>query len=387
MIHSLEEILKKPKSYQRKFLMNCEISEKIAAYYFHVKIASPDRLVFYRSSYQEIRVEDVIMNRMWMDIMRDFNEMLLNGADFFKAHVGWMLSFFYFPTTCPLGIWYDNINGDDSYSYIIGNVKNAKSEQVHVDEIDLTSLSSKIRKQSPVVCPGMMRSENQRKAINEAIKEGTYRAISRMVAIDLVEIGKIAASGLKYEEIRPGMSYEYFLKNSKIGQAEGFILRHDGDIYQMSLRAEDVKTDKMNDNRFCLEFLLHNFAQFLSKSEWQNSITKDYVKTVCNLFWKYKTEHFDIGSFSYYRIKASDLAAPNFGYYPGTCFELIPDKKVREACQSSEIDDNILKILLNGLKKHHKYNSNSAILSKSDVEQINECVTFIKSLTINTISI
>ena len=111
MLRGLDDFMKKPMAYKKKFLYNCTIQEKVSAFYFHVRVLSETRVKVYKSDYKEIKVEDVVLNKMWKAPTEEIPEILLKNPEIASQMIGWTLSFFYFPVEKPLVVEYDLSEG------------------------------------------------------------------------------------------------------------------------------------------------------------------------------------------------------------------------------------------------------------------------------------
>lgn len=362
MLRGLDDFLKKPKAYKKRFLLNCEIQEKVSAFYFHVRILSESKVVVYKSDYKEIKQEDIILNKMWKDPVEEIPEILFKNPDVTKQMIGWTLSFFYFPTEKPLVVKYD-LSG--WWKYLLAFATDEKRRPVDIDSIsdwiDLSNYSSLVRHKGYTL-KDEERTEEDKKLVEQALRADTVDSMLQWI-----------------EKIVDSSDKKTNMIASSLQEAEGVVLRWKGDIYQVVYNSpkRDVK-----DNRLSLEFFIHSFCRWLRENEWQEQVKSTYVNTVCSLFycyWKaWMSDKKKLEVFKYYNIKAEDLESPTFGYYPGTCYELITHKQVRELCMNDPLLDNMFKILLNALKKTKTMREGSMLVSEDDIRVWNDCVAFIK---------
>lgn len=366
MIKDISELFKKNKKYIKQYFKSCTISEKIAAYYFHVKILSSTQINFYKSNHKEIETTDIILNKMWLDLILDISKAFLSNLEFMKKYIGYTFSFFYLPVSKPFNIQYK-----DNFKYILSNVEDSKKQDNSLILNDFAAylhdnILNKISVNS-VLLSDSLRSDIQNINVSNIINQFANNKIDLKTTLN--QILKLIISENHIHSI------EY---------PEGFILRNNGEIYQIKNLLQ--KNEIINqDNRLTLEFFTHVFSDYLEKYDYVKNLNSNYIKSVCNLFLDFKQTYwidFDLPSkFKYYNVNAVDLESPNSGYYPGTCFDLIPNKKVREICSKSSLDDNMFKILLNGLRKHKKQSFDSLLMNQKNIDNWNECVDIIHKMT------
>jgi len=362
MLRGLDDFIKKPLAYRKKFLLNCEIQEKISAFYFHVKVLSKSAVIIYKSDYREMKPEDVILNRMWKQPLEEIPEILLKNPEVTEQMVGWTLSFFYFPVAKPLVIEYDLSEG---WSYMLAFAVDEHKKPIDTSIIDLSVLSPKIRNRGYLL-KDHTRIQEEKKLAEQAARENTIDSIlsfiSKLVAESPLHANMVAKS---------------------LEEAEGVVLRNGSDIYQVVYNRADIPT---KDNRLSLEFFMHSFCSWLRETDYTDLVKSSYVKSVCNLFYAFKRDWLSdeekMRSFKYYNIQPEDLEAPTFGYYPGTCYDMIPHMLVRDMCMKDKMCDNMFKILVNALKKKKNMSrGESMLITDEDVEAWNTCVKFIKNYT------
>lgn len=369
MLRGLDDFMKKPQQFKRKFLTNCEIQEKVSAFYFHARILSETTVILYKSDYQEIKPEDVIMNKMWREPIEEIPEILLKHPEVTRGLIGYTLSFFYFPVGKPLIVDYSNTDTwNGVWKYMLGFAVDEKRHSLPLDDITkrLSSITPLVRSRGYI-----LRKSNDRTPVEKA-------NIS-----DMVKTGDVGDVLSLIEDLIDNSDQRENILAKSVQDTEGIVLRWRGDIFQIVYNKSSKET---KDNRLSLEFFMHQFCQWLSSTDYTDLIKQSYVKSVCNLFCEFKKQWLNdeekMTSFKYYNISAEDLEAPTFGYYPGTCYDLIPHKLVREMCMRDKMCDNMLKILLNALKKPRKMpSSGSMLMTDGDIESWNNCVKFIRSYT------
>jgi len=363
MLRGLDDFMKKPMAYKKKFLYNCTIQEKVSAFYFHVRVLSETRVKVYKSDYKEIKVEDVVLNKMWKAPTEEIPEILLKNPEIASQMIGWTLSFFYFPVEKPLVVEYDLSEG---WKYMLAFATDEHKNPVDVSKIDLNLLSPLIRKKSYTLKDDR-RSPEEQAYIDQVIKENSVDAVLKWIE----------------KTISKNEEKDKNLLAKTLNDSEGVVLRWKKDIYQVVYNSLGQESPK--DNRLSLEFFIHSFCQWLRGVEYSEFMKSTYLKSVCSLFCEFKKSWLDdkekMKSFNYYNIKPEDLEAPTFGYYPGTCYDLIPNKLVRDLCMSDKMYDNMFKILLNGLKKAKAITEGSMLVSEEDITVWNECVRIIKNYT------
>lgn len=104
MIKDIKDISKKSKAFIRAFINNCEIEEKIDAHYINVEIISKDTIKIKKSNNKEIDRTDLILNRMWGNVLTTWNYIKIANYEWFNSHIGYTISMFYFPTAKPISI-------------------------------------------------------------------------------------------------------------------------------------------------------------------------------------------------------------------------------------------------------------------------------------------
>lgn len=358
-IKNFNGLTEKPVPYIRKFLETCSINEKISAFYFHVKIVSKNSVGLYRANHTAMLREDIILNSMWKTPAEDFNIILCSHPDFMNDYVGYTFSFFYMPVEQPLGVKYHS-----GFRYILSYVKDA---QGHTDETKetaerLVALSDLISDNGTVVCDET-RSISQKKELDSILKHtGNYD--DYIDKLQSFVVNSLVDKSLLHSD-----------------EPEGFILKSREGLWQIPMNEPEIVTEQPI-GRISLEFFMHLFCEYLSQNDYAEHITNSYVKSVCMIFIDF-CNHIDMKSFDYYNIKAENLASPTFGYYSGTCYELIPVRKVREMCTKSPMYDNMFKILLNGLRRRRKSGTGSVLLSDKDIEAWNKCSQLITIMSVS----
>lgn len=364
MIKHLDSLSKLSKKKARDFIYNCHVYEKLDMFYFKLKIIAPTTYKFFKSN-KEITVEDLILNRMWKEPVLDFPKFLIPHEEVVKNYVGWSFGFFYLPCEKPLNTSYSE-KFNKGIRYILsdvedpsGNKNNIGTDILHIllenSKIDML-LSSNIDVDMNIV-----------NSILEGSSKSQYSKLSSYFESEVLsKIGKLYADDVP----------------------EGFIFKHkDYNNYQLLFK----ERPNMNQHsKLGLEIFISRFADW---AEWMDKndellplISYSYIDTVCSLFKAYyKDENTNNFSQYHYGVSSSDLEAPTFGYYAGTGFEYIPDKETRTLCESSELCENIFKILLNGLKKP-KNNTNYQYLSDLSRERWNNLVQKVTKFTISDYS-
>lgn len=356
MIKNLAKFIERPVSFQKNFLQNCTVYEKISAYYIHVKVTSKTTIKFYKSNNKEIDIVDIILNKMWQTPINDFTKMFLSSESFMEKSVGLTYSFFFFPVSKPINIEYDLENEGGEYRYILDNIRMENGQIINIGYIkDFIEIDTEHLIREKGICLGNLNITLTTKDLKTLIKEKDDSKLQDWIEkwIDSTHI--CAKGGLE--------------------NCEGFVLKYKDEVYQLSFTSS---TEIQDSNKLALEIFTHNFIEFVSQINFADCLsTNNYVSNVSNIFLKYcywVQNNPDKNLFTYYHIKESDLRAPTFGWYPGTYFELIPNKTVRELCQNNPLYDNIFKILLNGLQKEKRNNRNALIMTMEDVEVWNSLV-------------
>ena len=351
--------MEKSYSYQKGFLENCFIYEKISSFYFHVKIKNRNTLVFYKANNKEIEFNDLLLNKMWNTPIQDFTKMFLSDKEFVEKCVGFTFSFFYFPVSNPLGIEYaENPEKGLPFRYILDHITlpNKITRAVgYINEFNRMDTKGLIRPFG-ICLKDDTRTEQEKKELINGIKSKNIKQFLDSI-FSIIDTDKLCARS--------------------IDSAEGFILKSDSDVYQI-INPVGEKPEVRN-GRLALEIFVHSFVSFINNPDdfADCFVSNNYTTNVCHLLLKYKKwieKDNNIQLLKFYNIKPSDLESPTFGYYGGTFYELIPVKAVRELCQKEPFWDNVFKILLNGLKKEKKFTPNDLILTKEDVKTWNALV-------------
>lgn len=350
MIKKIEALFDKSIKNARDFLSTCTVSEKISAFYIHVIVVSGNCIRVCKADYKEIRIEDVILNRMWSYPTDDFLKLFLQHDDLMQ-YTGYTFSFFYLPVSKPFNVEYRN-----GIRYILSFVKDKDGKSVDTRKFDLNAYDGRIKK-GGIILHDCNRSPAERKkiALMTNYKEG-YNFIMN----DLI--------GEHNENIS--------CRERK--DCEGFILKSGKSDYQ--ILQNETYPDRTKMNRLPMEFVMHDFSRFLSSfPSWTDFIAgNDYSTNVSLLFNEYVSKYIDRSGYEFYNIKSSDLEAPEFGYYGGTGFEFIPVDRTRKICRQSKLYENIYKILLNGLKRRKKFSSKGmTIMTENDISAWNRCVSLI----------
>lgn len=338
-----------PDKFIKDFLCNCTVTEKISAFYIHVKIVSDTCIKICKANQKEIRKEDIILNKMWNLPVNDFTHIFFKNEKLMK-YTGYVFSFFFFPVNKPFNVTYKN-----GFRYILSFVKDKFGNSVDIRNFDLSVFGNEIKQ------GGIILHDDKRNAteINKIASVYDYKDGYSFIMNDLIGKDNNNICAESFEE------------------AEGFILKWKKNDFQI-LQNEKF-SDHMKINRLPLEFVIHDFSQFLKNfQEWIDYTSNaDYSTNVSLLFNEY-ISHFNEKEYSSYNITADDLTAPNFGYYGGTGIEFIPVKKTRELCLANPFFKNIFKILLNGLQKEKVFKLNMVIITEEDIDFWNKCVKLIK---------
>lgn len=363
MIKHLDSLSKLSKKKAKEFLHNCHVYEKLDMFYFKLKVIAPSTYKFFKSN-KEIVVEDLILNRMWIDPILDFPKILIPHEDIMKNYVGWSFGFFYLPCEKPLKTSYSK-KFNQGVRYILSDVEGPSGikNDIGVDILHILLENTKI---DMLLSSKVNIDMNIVNSILEGSDKCPYSKLSSYFEAEV--LSKI--EGL-YADDHP----------------EGFVFKHKDYNYQLLF---NERPSMNHHSKLGLELFISKFADW---ADWMDKnddlmplISYSYIDTVCSLFKAYIKDENNINFSQYhYGLSSSDLEAPTFGYYAGTGFEYIPDKETRTLCESSELCENIFKILLNGLKKP-KNNTNYQYLSDLSRERWNNLVQKVTKFTISDYS-
>lgn len=373
MIKSLDDIRKRGKDYQRRFIDGCSMAEKVNAFVFHVRIVSVRSVRIYKSNHSELTSEEIILNDMWKNPIMDMRHILLSVPEFTMKHLGDTFSFLYFPVSNPLGTPYK-----EGFRYVLSFIRNKEGKPRSVREIRKAQINLS------------MLSEGLVSEYGVYMIEGGFPLEDNMdicMAFDNYIRGDISAKDFVSEILMRNTRSDMkgWLDDSILAtdglQAEGYIFRYGNDVYQVRMREPDRK--EIPDNRISFEFLIHDFCGFLWDDEgWKDALLPlNYVKNVCIIFLRYINKYYNRNAFESYGVKPEDFRSPANGYYGGTCYEYIPNQKVRILCMNDPMMDGIFKVLLNGLRKPRKMKSDGMLILMEDNERWNECVSRIRMMS------
>ena len=359
MIKTIDRLLERPKKDQIAFLNGCCIYEKIASYYLHVRILSRSAVKILKADMNEIEKADIILNSIWMDPVFNLVAAFLNRPDFLETHVGWRLSFFYFPDECPQFITYPGIP-----KYVPDRVTDPRGNAVIADmsDIDWQSISKDIRPTGNLLCDDT-RSIEQKALIKKTVESGSVDQISMLVRHCL--IGPSNPS----------------LCTPDVLECEGFILRMGREIYQLIQNTAEKRDE--SSKRLAYEYVIQDFSRTVSVAmneggpDFISGIFghRDYCSIICALFNVY-VKHADFDGYKYYGITADDLEPPYTGWYPGPSYEAIPNARTRQLCLDNRLLCNVFKIILAGMRRRSQtkgilLTDESAALWNSIMETVN----------------
>ncbi len=374
MIKSLDDIRKRGKEYQRRFLEGCMMTEKVNAFVFHVKVISVKAVRISKGNHKDISTEDIILNSMWRNPIKEIREIFISDPNFMRNHLGEVFSFFYFPVSNPLGTEYKN----EGFRYVLSFVRDKNGKPLSPSRImeiqqHLSVLSDEL------VCPYGIYMR-----LNGFDFEGhmdIHFAFDRYMKSELSakEFVKEILERNACTDMRGWLDDRILAE--KPSEAEGYLFRYGNDVYQVIMK-EPIRRN-VPDNRLSFEFFIHDFCAFLWDDDgWREQMhSTNYVKNVCTLFLRYTDMYYNRDTFDSYGVKAEDLMSPSNGYYGGTCYDYIPNTKVREMCMNDPMMDSIFKVLLNGLRKTRKMSSEGMLILKEDNDRWNDCVRRIDALT------
>lgn len=317
MIKDIKDISKKSKAFIRAFINNCEIEEKIDAHYINVEIISKDTIKIKKSNNKEIDRTDLILNRMWGNVLTTWNYIKIANYEWFNSHIGYTISMFYFPTAKPISIQYK-----PNVSYLIDRITYNNEEVKNIENL-LKNLKF---------------FDN----FNVKIKQKLKKSKTQMEYIKNLEL----TDDTDYTELFMGM-----IDDDNICWAEdipeGYIFKWKKNNYQILFS----KPEKIEIEKSSYEFLLCDFIAYTKNCNYIDKIGTSYVKSVCALFNDYILNYEKINHNVEHNINPENIKNPYLGDQQQIGYDFIPDSVTENLCKESELYENIFKVLLANLRK------------------------------------
>jgi len=339
MINDINKFFNLPKNKQYKFLENCIIEEKIAAYRFSIKIINQTTYKFYKNN-KEISHDTIILNKIWEDFIKDWTKYFIENPNITSKYVGYIFYGFYFPCENPYNNYYYNLK-----KYLINSVTDWKGRSV-IHKISPDNSLFEIQRKYKLsdiltALPQDNSEDNFGKFINSVMLENQN-----------IEI---------YGKTSDGSDNPF-----------GWVLKTDKASYQI----QNGHNSHFESAKLPLELMLSDFVDYLDNIDYVNFISDNYVMSVCWLFEDYiLNNHCHLES--YYKLNSNDLEPPYFGKYFGISYNYIPSKKTRELCRQNKMYENIFRVMLANFKNYRDFNR-SIVLNKQKVSKLNNFIKYIK---------
>lgn len=332
------------------FLKTCQVYEKLDMFYFKMKVLSKDSVIFFKSNGKEIKIEDIVLSKMWNDPVLFFSKLVLSKQDIIESLIGYSFGFFYLPVAKPLRVDYSSLH-DAGIRYILSDVEDPKGNLIRADVDHSKSETAKAVVKMFGGLSSVMISDRE---ILKTEKGSSFDEARMKEAFckpkDDNSVERVILETLKSSKGSLA-SYEAFGANP-----EGFIFKKGKANYQIKLLNESESAKVKSSSKLGMEFVIVEFCKWAKSTDYTKFMSKSYIETVCSLFEAFCTTH-DFSSFDLYKTNPEELEAPTFGYYSGMCYDYIPNESVKKLCHEDKMKENIFKILLNGLKKEKSKNA------------------------------
>ena len=340
MIKDIEEIRELGYKNAVAFLEDCQVFEKLDMFYFKMKVVSKSSVLFFKANNKEIKAEDIILASMWKEPIDLLSKVFLSNQEILKKFIGYTFGFFYLPCEKPLRVSYETLYNKNKVKYIISDIFDSQGKKIEYEE-DSSIKNSLVFafKDIPQVWTFGIRlfDPNEKLTFDKKALWQVFNKKAKNISIKEILWETLAN---RYSQ---SLKEQIFLADS---MPEGIIFKNGYRLYQMILNQE-YKQEKLPNSKIGMEVILTLFAKWSLTNDYNDLITTNYVDTVCGLYEAFMSN----ADFSLYNISAEELEAPTFGYYSGICYDLIPSKRTKELCHQSKFNENVFKILLNGLRR------------------------------------
>lgn len=350
MLKNISELSNKSFEYQKEFLNECTIEEKVDTHYVSIEVASKSKLIFRKANGKIISQVDLILSSLYSHLIEDWNMIFIKNRDFYISNIGMKIFMFYFPCAQPINTDYSDYLKNKSVGYLITNIVDKNNKKISY--------------------------LNFNKSNNEAFENINAKfSYHYPLSIDIDKVEKTVNEEQAYFD-KSWLNDDEFLNNSK-EKSEGVILKYKSDIYQCLFQEHKVENEPIVEKpRTPFEYLLADITAFYksAKPYFQNYITNSYVSSVCNIFNAY-ISYWVPNSNIEKEITAEDIEAPSIHKYDIN-YSYIPSVQTKTLCMSNKIYENIFKVMLANMCKKKKLNY-CVYLNKSQVDDWNNIVDLI----------
>lgn len=348
MIKDISSIKERSVGFIKEFITNCTVEEKIDAHYVIVEITSKQTITVKKSTGKTIDRVDMILNNMWSQLVTDWNFIRLANQDFFKEHVGYNISMFYFPCNKPLLTEYNT-----GIKYLIDRIT------FNGEIINVTNFVKQIRFKDK---------------FQISIKQNINKSIDKS---KIIQIDSYTKNDIDYTDLFNSLIDKDTSNIIAKDVPEGYIFKWKKYLYQL------LYTDrkKVNIEKTQYEYLLCDFISFCKSNNYQEKIQQSYVRTVCALFNDYIINWEDVNNNIKNNIDIKSIQSPTLGIQFDMGYEYIPDIITLNLCKSSELNRSIFKVLLANLRRG-KDNNKCIYMNKKQVDDWNIIMKNIKVRTL-----
>lgn len=355
MIRSVEELKKETPRAAAEFLRRCKVEEKLDAYYFTTEVRSKKTLAFVKSSGRIVDKTDLVLNEMWQRLVNDWTYFRLANPEWFEKRVGWKVHAFYFPCRKPVLTEYK-----PGVSYVVDRLENG-SEAFMDPEPEMGGMEFLDKfgirfKKTLKTLPVEKELEDE---ISRVWKDG----------------GSVSELLLK-SYLDPSAKDDLYASD----EPEGYVLKGGRrKTYQIALHPEECRTASAEKSQY--EYFLADFEKYwASLDDIGQFLSRDYVKTVCNLFDGYVAAEPPDGGIES-ELTAESLEGPCVGKRFGLCYENVPDAETARLCRESDLRRNMFKILLVNLRRP-KDPAKTMLMSPKEAAAWNDIVDTLAAATV-----
>lgn|SRR5574344_280739 len=346
MIKIIDDIKNKNINEQINFFNQCSIEEKIDGHFVSIQIISKNKIKFFKSNKQEVTRVDMILNDMWKKLINEWNLILFGNKQYLETHIGYLYNIFFIPNKKTLNTIYKS-----GITYIIHRISiNNIEKDYYKDFINLIKI------------PQILKETNSDNFIVPQLKNIKIKQEKNFYKnnLQLWNNNQLSTNEFLFKLINKNSLYSENLP-------EGLIFRNKNIVYQFLCTDYIFKKDIYSKSP--CEFILINFLKFCKLHQnYIDLITKDYVKSVCNIFEEY-INFVNVKEIEK-NININDLEPPYLGSKPLINYEYIPNEKTKTLCQLNKFYENIFKILLVNLKKY-KNEKFCILMNKEQCQNLN----------------
>lgn len=324
------------------------IYEKLDMIYFKVDITHNGVFALRRPRYIAISDIDCICNSVYKDINEFTNNIIYPVKnEIIKKYGELKIGIFYLPVHKTKVIEYSTM---PEKSFILSDV-NKKD----VDLNDLREIIGllKIYKE-PLLYKGLLPND---------IKDNILNIFNNS---DSIEITKAFLSVNGYKTFTA----------LNVKDIEGVIIKTNKKNYQLVINDTEPNIDK-NITKPYRDILLHYLSKIIDfniLNELEDNKYKSYLERVTILF-KYFLDNTDM--FAKYKMEASDLTPPIYGYFGDLDLSKIENNEIKTICSVSKLCRNIFRIFLHTFTNSLRYDKFKD-LSDSDKLKLNKLIEVLK---------